>query len=80
MEMKMKDFESNLKQLEEIVTQLEGGDLTLDHALELFEEGVKISRCCNAKLEEAERKVEMLIKNADGGMAEVPFTTNKSDE
>ena len=75
MEMKMKDFESNLKQLEEIVTQLEGGDLTLDKALELFEEGVKISRYCNSKLEEAERKVEILIKSADGSIAEVPFAS-----
>ena len=71
--MKMKDFESNLKQLEEIVTQLEGGDLTLDRALELFEEGVKISRYCNAKLEEAERKVEVLLKSSDGSMVEAPF-------
>jgi exodeoxyribonuclease VII small subunit len=74
MEMKMKDFESNLKQLEEIVGKLEGGDLTLDQSLELFEEGVKISRFCNAKLEEAERKVETLIKGADGALVEVPFT------
>ena len=74
MEMKMKDFESNLKQLEEIVAKLEGGDLTLDQSLELFEEGVKISRFCNAKLEEAERKVETLIKGADGALVEVPFT------
>ena len=73
MEMKMKDFESNLKQLEEIVVKLEGGDLTLDQSLELFEEGVKISRFCNAKLEEAERKVETLIKGADGALLEVPF-------
>jgi len=73
MEMKMKDFESNLKQLEEIVVKLEGGDLTLDQSLELFEEGVKISRFCNAKLEEAERKVETLIKGADGALVEVPF-------
>lgn len=72
--MKMKDFESNLKLLEEIVTQLEGEDLTLDHALELFEEGVKISRYCNARLEEAERKVETLIKSADGSMVASPFT------
>lgn len=77
--MKMKDFESNLKQLEEIVTQLEGGDLTLDRALELFEEGVKISRYCNAKLEEAERKVETLMKSADGSMVEVPFTAEGND-
>jgi exodeoxyribonuclease VII small subunit len=74
MEMKMKDFESNLKQLEEIVGKLEGGDLTLDQSLKLFEEGVKISRFCNAKLEEAERKVETLIKGADGALVEVPFT------
>jgi exodeoxyribonuclease VII small subunit len=72
--MKMKDFESNLKLLEEIVVQLEGGELTLDRALELFEEGVKISRYCNTKLEEAERRVETLIKGADGGMVEAPFT------
>ncbi len=72
--MKMKDFESNLKLLEEIVAKLEGGDLTLDQALAFFEEGIKVSRYCNAKLEEAERKVEMLIKGADGGVAEVPFT------
>ena len=74
MDMKMKDFESNLKLLEEIVVQLEGGELTLDRALELFEEGVKISRYCNTKLEEAERKVETLIKGADGSLVEAPFT------
>jgi exodeoxyribonuclease VII small subunit len=72
--MKVKDFESNLKLLEEIVVQLEGGELTLDRALELFEEGVKISRYCNAKLEEAERRVETLIKGADGSLVEAPFT------
>ena len=72
--MKLKDFETALKSLEEIVSQLEAGDLTLDRALELFEQGVKISRFCNSKLEEAERKVETLIRNADGSLAEVPFT------
>ncbi len=73
MEMKMKDFESNLKQLEEIVQKLESGDLALEKTLELFEEGVKISRFCNSKLEEAERKVETLIKGADNNLTEVPF-------
>jgi exodeoxyribonuclease VII small subunit len=73
-DMKMKDFETNLKQLEEIVSKLEGGELTLDQALALFEEGVKLSRYCNAKLEEAERKVETLIKSADGSLVETPFT------
>jgi exodeoxyribonuclease VII small subunit len=73
MELKVRDFESALKSLEEIVVRLESGDLTLDQALELFEEGIHISRFCNSKLEEAERKVEILVKTADGGMKEAPF-------
>jgi exodeoxyribonuclease VII small subunit len=74
MEPKVKDFESALKSLEEIVAQLEAGDMTLDRALELFEEGVKVSRYCNSKLEEAERKVEVLIKTAEGTLKEMPFS------
>lgn len=74
MELKVKDFESALKSLEDIVVQLEAGDLTLDRALELFEEGIRISRFCSSKLDEAERKVEILTKTADGTMKEVPFT------
>jgi exodeoxyribonuclease VII small subunit len=75
MEPKVKDFESALKSLEEIVGQLESGDLTLDRALELFEEGVQVSRFCSSKLDEAERKVEVLIKTADG-VQEMPFSEN----
>ena len=74
MELKVKDFESSLKSLEDIVVQLEAGDLTLDRALELFEEGIRISRFCSSKLDEAERKVEILIKAADGTVKEVPFS------
>ena len=74
MELKVKDFESALKSLEEIVIQLEAGDMTLDRALELFEEGIGISRFCNSKLEEAERKVEVLTKSANGELKEVPFS------
>ncbi len=73
MEAKLKDFETALKALEEIVGRLEAGDLTLDRSMELFEEGVRLSRFCNTKLEEAERKVEVLVKNAKGGMKEEPF-------
>ncbi len=80
MELKVKDFESALKSLEDIVVQLEGGDLALDRALELFEEGVKISRFCHTKLEEAERKVETLVKAADGTLKEVPFTVEENAE
>jgi len=74
MELKVKDFESALKSLEDIVVKLEGGELSLDRALELFEEGVQISRFCSSKLEEAERKVEVLTKTADGAFKEEPFT------
>ena len=74
MELKVKDFESALKSLEDIVAQLEAGDLTLDRALELFEEGIKVSRFCSSKLEEAERKVEVLIKTASGEMKGMPFS------
>jgi exodeoxyribonuclease VII small subunit len=78
MELKVKDFETALKSLEEIVSQLEAGDLALDRALELFEEGVAISRFCNAKLEEAERKVETLTKAADGTLKEVLFSEDQA--
>jgi exodeoxyribonuclease VII small subunit len=74
MELKVKDFESALKSLEDLVVQLEAGDLTLDRALELFEEGIRVSRFCSSKLDEAERKVEILIKTADGTVKDVPFT------
>jgi exodeoxyribonuclease VII small subunit len=74
MELKVKDFESALKSLEDIVVQMEGGDLTLDRALELFEEGVKISRFCSSKLDEAERKVEILTKTTDEALTVEPFS------
>jgi exodeoxyribonuclease VII small subunit len=74
MELKVKDFESALKSLEDIVVQLEAGDLTLDRSLELFEEGIRISHFCSSKLDEAERKVEILMKAADGTLKEVPFS------
>jgi exodeoxyribonuclease VII small subunit len=80
MELKVKDFESALKSLEDIVAQLEAGDLTLDKSLELFEQGVKISRYCNSKLEEAERKVEILVKGANGTLQEAPFAEEDAGE
>ena len=59
-------FEKALKQLEEIVHKLESGELGLEESLKLFEEGVKLSRMCNKKLELAERKIEMLTKDETG--------------
>lgn len=71
--MQFKDFEEALKALEEIVASLEKGDLSLEGALDLFEQGVEISKFCNAKLSEAERKVEILMKGSKGEMQAEPF-------
>jgi exodeoxyribonuclease VII small subunit len=76
MDLKVKDFESALKTLEDIVAQLEGGDLSLDRSLELFEEGVRISRFCSSRLQEAERRVEVLTKTAEGELKEEIFPEN----
>ena len=71
--MEYKDFENALARLESIVGELEKGELALEEALKLFEEGVKISRFCNTKLDEAERKVEILLKNEQGQLTEDTF-------
>ncbi len=77
---KTKDFELALKRLEEIVKTLESGDLPLASALELFEEGVTLSQFCHSKLDEAERKVEILIKKSDGSMERAPFEPEETEE
>ncbi|MBI4455364.1 MAG: exodeoxyribonuclease VII small subunit [Acidobacteria bacterium] len=71
--MEFKDFEEALKALEDIVARLEKGDLPLETALELFEQGVEISKFCNSKLTEAERKVEILMRGDKGEMQAEPF-------
>lgn len=58
---KMK-FEDALKQLEEIVSKLEGGELSLEESMAAFEQGTKLCKFCNAKLTEAEKKIEQLSK------------------
>ena len=67
------DFETALKRLEEIVRKLESGELPLDSALELFEEGIQLSRFCSSTLERAERRVEILLKTENGQMQAAPF-------
>jgi exodeoxyribonuclease VII small subunit len=59
-------FEKALERLEVIVTELERGELSLDDSLKIFEEGVKLSKTCLKMLDEAERKVEILVKDKDG--------------
>jgi exodeoxyribonuclease VII small subunit len=62
-------FEAALKQLEEVVQRLEQGELELEESLKLYEEGIRLSRLCHAKLEEAEGRIEMLVKDARGEAA-----------
>jgi exodeoxyribonuclease VII small subunit len=66
-------FETALKKLEDIVRRLEGGSLSLDDSLKAFEEGVKHAAFCTKKLDEAERKVEVLLKRKDGSFGREPF-------
>jgi len=73
------NFEAALKRLEEIVKKLESGDLALDSALELFEEGIKLSRFCHTTLGQAERRVEILLKNESGQVRPVPFETENEN-
>jgi exodeoxyribonuclease VII small subunit len=61
----IKDFESAIAELETIVKALEEGDLALERSLELFERGVQLSRFCHARLEEAERRIEILNERGE---------------
>ena len=63
---KPKTFESSLEELERIVRELEQGELTLEKSLELFEQGVKLSRECQERLNQAERRIEMLTRDNQG--------------
>ena len=71
--MAQKTFEQSMKQLEKIVQELEDGELPLEKAIKKFEEGIKLTELCSAKLDETEKKVTILLKNAAGQMAEKPF-------
>ena len=70
-------FESSLDELEKVVKELEAGDLSLDRSLELFERGMSLSDTCRKQLEEAETRVEMLIRK-DGKISAEPFRPEKS--
>lgn len=72
------DFERSLARLEQVVKKLESPELSLDDAMKLFEEGVKLSRDCQKQLEEAEARVEILLKKADGKIVAEPFEPEES--
>ena len=74
--MEEKSFEENMKQLEKIVTELEKGDLNLDESVKKFEQGMKISKKCNDILENAEKKITILLKQ-ENGIKEENFETEE---
>ena len=67
------NFESSLEELERIVRELERGELPLEKSLELFEQGVKLSRACQERLSEAERRIEILTRDNHGRVTVRPF-------
>ena len=76
----IKDFESASAELEAIVKKMEDGDLTLEKALELYERGVQLSRFCHAKLEEAERRLEILNERGEVKPAPAALGLGGEDE
>ncbi len=68
-----KSFEEQMEELESIVKELENGKLNLDDSVEKFEKGIKISKQCNKILQEAEKKITMLVNTKDGEMQEEDF-------
>lgn len=73
MEENNKPFETSLAELEEIARKLESGNLNLDEAIESFEKGIKLSKECTKKLDEAEKKINILVQNENGELVEEKF-------
>jgi exodeoxyribonuclease VII small subunit len=74
--MAKKTFEVAMKQLEQIVQDLETGDMPLEKAIKKFEEGIQISKYCSEKLDASEKKITLLMQDPDGGeISEIPFVT-----
>ncbi|MCK4994130.1 MAG: exodeoxyribonuclease VII small subunit [Candidatus Omnitrophica bacterium] len=77
--MKELSFEQALKKLEKIAEELEGDDVTLDVSLKHYEEGMKLISVCNKKLQEAKKKVEVLVKKEGKNFQLTPFDEEEID-
>ncbi len=66
-------YEESMKELENVVKELESGELTLDESIKKFEKGMELSKYCNTLLESAEKKITLLIENEDGDVKEESF-------
>ncbi len=73
-------FEEALALLEEIVHKLEAGDLTLEDSLSAFEEGMKLTRICSDRLDEAQKKIETLLRDHQGDISKKPLTLGASED
>jgi len=77
---KPNEFEQAFAELEQIVKRLEGEELPLDESLELFEKGIRLSRFCNQKLEEVEKKIELILADSKGQPVTEPFEPEEALE
>ena len=75
-----KKFEAALEELEQVVEQLESGDLSLEDSLAAFEKGVGLVKLCNEKLTEVEKRVELLVKDKEGKFQLKPFDPGAEEE
>lgn len=73
------NFEESMKQLEEIANKLEQNDLDLDKSVELFEEGMKLSKQCSEILESVEKRITILINDGKDNLTEEKFETNSAE-
>ena len=74
------DFEKAFQQLEQIVQRLEAEELPLDESLRLFEEGIGLSRFCHQRLEEVEKKIELILADAKGQPRTEPFPVDEDED
>ena len=77
---KTKKFEDEIKELETIVSQIDSGELTLEESIGAFERGVMLVKALNGKLDEVERKVELLTRSAGGELRTAPFEPSSDDD
>jgi len=68
-------FEEAIGRLEQIVKELEDGDLPLEESLRLFEEGIRLTRACTVRLDEAQRRIDLLTRGEEGDLKLVPFAS-----
>ena len=74
--MAKKTFEQAMKLLEQIVQDLESGDMPLEKAIKKFEEGIQLSKFCTEKLDESEKRITILMQDAAGNVSDAPFEKN----